>query len=66
MLGQLQHHGYNIVEDINESHVVVLNTCTAKEPSESSFFNYAKKLKSEGKHIVATGCVVQADDKYKD
>mmetsp|Transcript_111961 Transcript_111961/g.241393 ORF Transcript_111961/g.241393 Transcript_111961/m.241393 type:complete len:172 (+) Transcript_111961:284-799(+) len=66
MLGQLQTAGYNIVEDEYESDLVVLNTCTAKDPSESSFFNYAKRLKEKGKQVVATGCVVQADDKYAD
>ena len=37
MLGQLADYGYQIVEDLNEADLVLVNSCTVKNPSQESF-----------------------------
>ena len=66
--GKLREKGYKIDGKINNSDIVIINTCSfirdAVEESIEEIFNLIK-LKKEGKikHIIVTGCLPQ---RYKD
>jgi ribosomal protein S12 methylthiotransferase len=66
--GKLRESGYQISEKIDNSDIVIINTCSfikdAVEESIEEILNLVK-LKKEGKikHIIATGCLPQ---RYKD
>ena len=66
--GQLREKGYRISEKIDNSDIVIVNTCSfireAVEESIEEILNLVK-LKKEGKikHIIVTGCLPQ---RYKD
>ncbi|KAI9321178.1 hypothetical protein DFJ73DRAFT_616250, partial [Zopfochytrium polystomum] len=62
MAGMLAAHGYDVVleeDSKNDADLWLLNSCTVKGPSESSFVNAIKKGQSDGKKIVVSGCVPQ-------
>jgi threonylcarbamoyladenosine tRNA methylthiotransferase CDKAL1 len=65
MLGLLVDYGFQTVNNIEEADIVVLNSCTVKNPSESSFMNRVNEAKELGIPVVASGCVPQADRKIK-
>jgi len=66
--GKLREKGYQISEEIDNSDIVIVNTCSfireAVEESIEEILNLVK-LKEEGKikHIIVTGCLPQ---RYKD
>ena len=66
--GNLRENGYQISEKIDNSDIVIINTCSfirdAVEESIEEILNLVK-LKKEGKikHIIVTGCLPQ---RYKD
>ena len=66
--GRLREKGYQVSEKIDNSDIVIINTCSfikdAVEESIEEILNLAK-LKEEGKikHIIVTGCLPQ---RYKD
>ena len=66
--GKLREKGYQISEKIDNSDIVIINTCSfirdAVEESIEEILNLVK-LKEEGKikHIIVTGCLPQ---RYKD
>jgi len=66
--GKLREKGYKISEKINNSDIVIINTCSfirdAVEESIEEILNLVK-LKEEGKikHLIVTGCLPQ---RYKD
>ena len=66
--GKLREKGYHISEKIDNSDIVIINTCSfirdAVEESIEEILNLVK-LKKEGKikHIIVTGCLPQ---RYKD
>ncbi|KAJ3216981.1 hypothetical protein HK099_005658 [Clydaea vesicula] len=69
MAGLLASNGYNVeLEDSkkNSCDVWVLNSCTVKGPSEQIFVNEIKKAKSNGIHVVVSGCVPQASPRGND
>lgn len=65
MGGLLQTAGYNVTEDFEDPQIdcYVLNSCTVKNPSETTFRNLVAKSKESGKSVVVSGCVPQADNK---
>ncbi len=63
MAGLLAQAGHQIVEDKNFADIVIANTCTVKHRVEVDELKEINKLKSEGKKIIATGCLVQ-DQKH--
>ena len=65
MAGLLQQASYEIVEDDSHADLIILNTCTVKHRVEVDELKEIQKLKSEGKKIIATGCLVQ-DKKHFD
>ena len=58
MASILGSNGIDISESIEDSDVVVLNTCTVKKPTEQRTLYLLKKLSGAGKRIVVTGCMV--------
>lgn len=58
MAGQLQQADYKIVDEEKDADLVLINTCTVKDPSEKKFFSELKKLK---KKVVVAGCIPQSD-----
>lgn len=61
MMGQLASYGFSLVENIDESDVVVINSCTVKNPSQDAIVNLVAKAKKVGKKCVVAGCVPQGD-----
>lgn len=59
MAGLLQKAGHKLVESSSEADVVIANTCTVKNRVEIDELKEINKLKSEGKKVLATGCLVQ-------
>lgn len=51
--------GFEFVETEEEADVIIVNTCTVKSPSVSTFLTYLRHIKEIGKHIVITGCIPQ-------
>ena len=47
------------LENPNEAHLWLLNSCAVKSPSEESFFNDIRKAKELNKRLVLAGCVPQ-------
>jgi threonylcarbamoyladenosine tRNA methylthiotransferase CDKAL1 len=64
MAGVLQEYGYAIVESDENADLVILVSCTVKNPSESHFFTYMDKLLAQGIKVVAAGCIPQGDAKH--
>ncbi len=54
----LEGSNVQISDSIDNSDVVVLNTCTVKKPTEQRTLHLLKKFHNAGKRIVVTGCMV--------
>ena len=63
MAGLLRQAGFGILNELEEADIIIFNTCTVKNPSESTFFRNLEKVKIEHpyKTIVVTGCIAQSD-----
>jgi len=64
MLGDLMSHGYQVVDDPNESDLVIVNTCAFVEEAKAESIEAileAAMLKKSGrvKGVVVTGCLAQ-------
>ena len=62
MAGLLAEKGYIVTSDEKEKHesdIWLLNSCTVKGPSETTFLNDIKKGQGDGKKVVLAGCVPQ-------
>ncbi|MFW5704448.1 MAG: tRNA (N(6)-L-threonylcarbamoyladenosine(37)-C(2))-methylthiotransferase [Nanoarchaeota archaeon] len=64
MAGLLKEAGYNLVDSENDADVVIINSCTVKNTSETKFFKQIRKLQKQNKKIVAAGCIPQAEPSY--
>ncbi|MBT3407136.1 tRNA (N(6)-L-threonylcarbamoyladenosine(37)-C(2))-methylthiotransferase, partial [Candidatus Woesearchaeota archaeon] len=60
MQGLLVDVGFTIVDDPNDSEVIVVNTCAVKKPTENKFFNKLKKLEDLRRPIIIAGCIAKA------
>ena len=63
MAGLLAAQGYRILfadAEMPSADLVLLNSCTVKNPSETTFVNAINKAKDLGKKVVVAGCVPQA------
>lgn len=60
---QLLSSGLEISEDINESDIYILNTCTVTKSADKKARNKLRSVRKQNPkiHIVATGCYVQRD-----
>ena len=65
MIGILAKEGYEIVDNLEDSDLTIINSCTVKSPSQASFINLALKSKQNNKHVVVGGCVPQAERNLK-
>lgn len=57
---------YEIVDDYDISDIIIINSCTVKQNSQTKFFRELRRAKQDKKLIVATGCVVEAQKEIKD
>ncbi len=57
MAGVLIRTGHQIVDDEESADVLIVNSCTVKDATETRFFNYLSKL--PGKPTIITGCIAQ-------
>ncbi|MCL4379059.1 MAG: tRNA (N(6)-L-threonylcarbamoyladenosine(37)-C(2))-methylthiotransferase [Candidatus Marsarchaeota archaeon] len=62
MASILESNGVEIADSIDDSDVVVLNTCTVKKPTEQRTLHVLKKLSDAGKRMVVAGCMVGSRD----
>lgn len=63
MAGLLHNAQFEIVDNIDNSDLIIVNTCTVKGPTEDKFWSRLKELKSMGKMIVIAGCIAQTEKK---
>ncbi len=63
MAGILQQNGYKITDDPKRANLLILNSCTVKNPSEDHFRNEVIKGLEAGKYVVVSGCVPQSAPK---
>ncbi|EAR99465.2 MiaB-like tRNA modifying enzyme, archaeal-type family protein (macronuclear) [Tetrahymena thermophila SB210] len=61
MMGQLAEYGYNLCSDPKDAHLILVNSCTVKNPSQDAFMTIVKTYKHKKKPIVVAGCVPQGD-----
>ena len=63
MEGLLKEAQFGIVDSLEDADIVIFNTCTVKNPSESAFFHELEKIKIEYpyKTIIIAGCIAQSD-----
>ena len=63
MAGLLNEAQFEIINTLEDSDVVIINSCTVKSPSEDSFFRFIKDIKENHpyKIIVVTGCIPSSD-----
>ncbi|CAE7818360.1 cdkal1 [Symbiodinium sp. CCMP2456] len=63
LAGQLQDYGYTLVETLEESDAIVINSCTVKHPSETRALNLVTNAQQAGKGVVLAGCVPSSNKK---
>ena len=61
MLGKLKEYGFTITDDVENSDILIVNTCAFIQPAmEEAIYNilYAEKLKKNGnvEKVIVTGC----------
>lgn len=61
MMGQLANYGFGLVDNVEESDLVIINSCTVKNPSQDAIVNLVGKANTVGKKCVVAGCVPQGD-----
>lgn len=66
MMGILADYGYILTKDKINADLWLLNSCTVKGPSETSFIKEIKLGEKFNKYIVLAGCVPQGDRHHKD
>ena len=63
MMGQLVDYGYQLTEDPVEADLILLNSCTVKNPSQEGLLRMVFEAETIKKPIVVAGCVSQGDQK---
>ncbi|KAF5153262.1 Threonylcarbamoyladenosine tRNA methylthiotransferase domain protein [Theileria parva strain Muguga] len=61
MLGIISESGYAITDTMDSCDLVIINSCTVKNPSEHGMINYINQGLKLGKKIIVTGCIPQSD-----
>jgi threonylcarbamoyladenosine tRNA methylthiotransferase CDKAL1 len=64
MSGRLQKEGYSIVSSDDQADVIIVNSCTVKNLSETKFFADVRTYLAQHKALVVTGCITQAEESY--
>ena len=63
ILGLLRHDGYEITSSIEDSNIIIVNTCGFIESSKRESINTILEMLSYGKPVIATGCLAQRYEK---
>lgn len=63
ILGLLKHDGYQIVSSIEESDIIIVNTCGFITSSKRESINTIFEMLSYNKKVVVTGCLVERYEK---
>lgn len=60
-LSQLIEHGFKVASSINDTDIVVINTCAVTETAAKKSAHYIEKLRKENKElkIIVTGCLTE-------
>lgn len=66
MMGQLVDYGYELVGEMEKADLVLINSCTVKNPSQQSFVQLVEQAKGIRKPVVVAGCVPQGDRSIKE
>ena len=66
LAGQLQDYGYTLVDSLEESDAIVINSCTVKHPSETRALNLVSNAQQLGKGVVLAGCVPSSNRQLAD
>lgn len=63
MAGLLKREGNEMVDEVDDAHVLIINTCYVKQPTEQKVINRIKKLNEEYPHksLIISGCMVEID-----
>ena len=63
MAGLLKKADFDIVDTIEDSDVLIINSCTVKGPTENKFFKRLEQIKDNfaNKKTIISGCIAQAD-----
>lgn len=63
MAGLLQRDGNQLVDEVEDAHVLIINTCYVKQPTEQKVINRIRKLHKEYPHknLIISGCMVEID-----
>jgi threonylcarbamoyladenosine tRNA methylthiotransferase CDKAL1 len=60
MAGLLSEAKFELVSSAGDADLIVINTCTVKQPTQNRFFNYLADVKRLSKPIVVAGCIPQS------
>jgi|Deesub1362B_J571_1020462.scaffolds.fasta_scaffold00002_709 threonylcarbamoyladenosine tRNA methylthiotransferase MtaB len=58
---KLRHHGWELTEDIRESAIILVNTCTLTHRADRDVRHFLRRLAQEnpGAQIIVTGCLAE-------
>lgn len=62
--GNLIKEGYEISQNDTDADLIIINSCSVKNMSETKFFNDIKKYSEDGKMLIGAGCIPQAEQSY--
>lgn len=60
MAGLLSQARFEIADSEQEADLVIVNTCTVKQPTQTKVLRYLEEQKQAGKRIIVAGCLAQA------
>ena len=66
LAGQLKDYGYTLVDSLEDSDAIVINSCTVKHPSETRALNLVSNAQNLGKGVVLAGCVPSSNRQLAD
>ena len=67
MAGLLKAADFIITDSSEEADVIILNTCTVKNPTESKIIKRLNELKDGYKIVILAGCIAQSEpDRFKE
>lgn len=61
MKGILTTEGFKIVSEKDKANVIIINSCIVKAPTLQKIVRRAKLYKKEGKVVIVSGCIPQAE-----
>lgn len=67
MMGQLVEYGYSLTRSVDEADLVLINSCTVKNPSQEALLRMVTDSEKNLKiPVVVAGCVPQGDKNIKE